>query len=94
MEGSRSWIHNTEDMLLSEQEMEEKYNTIRLAIRTDGLTLKERMQHHKLQRDIVEINLHTEVDLLQSSILVIYLIIIPFQSVKPSQSFRCISFHL
>jgi len=68
-EGNRSWIHNTEDMLLSEQEMEDKYNTIRLAIRTDGLTLKERMQHHRSQRDIVESNLHAEVDLLQSSLL-------------------------
>ena len=57
-------------MLLSEQEMEDKYNTIRLAIRTDGLTLKERMQHHRSQRDIVESNLHAEVDLLQSSLLV------------------------
>jgi len=58
-------------MLLSEQEMEEKYNAIRLAIRTDGLTLKERMQHHRSQRDIIETNFHAEADLLQSSLLVI-----------------------
>ena len=70
-------IHSSDrtENVLSEKEMEDKYNTIRLAIRTDGLTLKERMQHHRSQRDAVESNLGSEVNILQSCLMVLVYIL-------------------
>ena len=63
-----------EGLSLSEREMEDKYNTIRLSIRTDGMTLRQRLEHQRSERDLVEDNLNREVDILNSLLLVGHLL--------------------
>ena len=60
-EGRNSWMYS-----LSEQEMEDKYNAICLAIRTENLTLGQRLEHQHAERDLVENNLSQEVRVLHS----------------------------
>ncbi|XP_046653578.1 uncharacterized protein LOC124344157 [Daphnia pulicaria] len=60
-EQRNSWMYS-----LSEQEMEDKYNAICLAIRTENLTLGQRLEHQHAERDLVENNLSQEVRVLHS----------------------------
>lgn len=64
-EQRNSWMYS-----LSEQEMEDKYNAICLAIRTENLTLGQRLEHQHAERDLVENNLSQEVRVLHSLFLV------------------------
>lgn len=64
-EQRNSWMYS-----LSEQEMEDKYNAICLAIRTENLTLGQRLEHQHAERDLVENNLSQEVKVLHSLFLV------------------------
>lgn len=64
-DGRNSWMYS-----LSEQEMEDKYNAICLAIRTENLTLGQRLEHQHAERDLVENNLSQEVRVLHSLFLV------------------------
>ncbi|XP_057377602.1 inositol 1,4,5-triphosphate receptor associated 2-like [Daphnia carinata] len=63
-EQRNSWMYS-----LSEQEMEDKYNAICLAIRTENLTLGQRLEHQHAERDLVENNLSQEVRVLHSLFL-------------------------
>jgi hypothetical protein len=64
-EQRNSWMYS-----LSEQEMEDKYNAICLAIRTENLTLGQRLEHQHAERDLVENNLSQEVRVLHSLFVV------------------------
>lgn len=64
-EPRNSWMYS-----LSEQEMEDKYNAICLSIRTDNLTLTQRLDHQHAERDLVENNLKQEVQVLHSLLIV------------------------
>lgn len=64
-EQRNSWMYS-----LSEQEMEDKYNSICLAIRTENLTLGQRLEHQHAERDLVENNLSQEVRVLHSLFVV------------------------
>ena len=62
---------NQSDCNLSEREIEDKFNVISLTIRTEGLTLKHRLEHQHRQRDLVETNLEKEIQSLKSIFLVL-----------------------
>lgn len=51
----QNWMYS-----LSEQEMEDKFNAICLSIRTESLTLGQRLEHQLAERDLVEANLNQE----------------------------------
>jgi len=60
-----SWMYS-----LSEQEMEDKFNAICLSIRTENLTLGQRLEHQLAERDLVEANLNQEMRGLHALFLV------------------------
>lgn len=64
-EQRNNWMYS-----LSEQEMEDRYNAICLAIRTENMTLGQRLEHQHAERDLVENNLNQEVRVLHSLFLV------------------------
>jgi hypothetical protein len=68
-EQRNSWMYS-----LSEQEMEDKYNAICLAIRTENLTLGQRLEHQHAERDLVENNLSQEVRVLHSLFVVSFVV--------------------
>lgn len=79
-EQRNSWMYS-----LSEQEMEDRYNAICLAIRTENLTLGQRLEHQHAERDLVENNLSQEVRVLHSLFLVSFFFTFP--------CFYCHPFH-
>lgn len=92
---------NQSDCNLSEREIEDKFNVISLTIRTEGLTLKHRLEHQHRQRDLVETNLEKEIQSLKSIFLVSLLFrIIPLLTAVQTKNVRadhnchdCIEFH-
>ena len=60
-----SWMYS-----LSDEEMEGQFNGICLSLRTESLTLPQRLEHSTAERDLVENNLSKEVHVLHSLFLV------------------------
>jgi len=50
--------------------MEDKYNAICLSLRTESLTITQRLEHSTAERDLVENNLNKEMQVLHSLFLV------------------------